>query len=86
MAEAPGLPPGLHRSRVPLTRPEVYPAHGPTSSKTNPAAKAGVICSGTPPRFLSKEENAMQTTTETVRSDALHVVEPRAAGLDVHKL
>ena len=28
----------------------------------------------------------MQTTTETVRSDALHVVEPRAAGPDVHKL
>ena len=28
----------------------------------------------------------MQTITETVCSDALHVVEPRAAGLDVHKL
>ena len=28
----------------------------------------------------------MQTITETVRGDPLHVVEPRAAGLDVHKL
>ena len=28
----------------------------------------------------------MQTITETVRSGALHMVEPRAAGLDVHKL
>ena len=28
----------------------------------------------------------MQAITETVHSDALHVVEARAAGLDVHKL
>ena len=86
MAEARGLPNGLDRSRAPLICPELYPPRGPwTSSKTSPAATAGVICPVPPPHSLPNHENTMLSTSENVPSDALYMLEPRAAGPAVNK-
>ena len=93
MAEAPVLPRGLSRSRAPLTRPEVYPARVPrTSSKTSPAAKAGVICSGTLPRFLPKggqrnanhHRNRPQRRAARGRAARRRTGRPQAAGHGQH--